>query len=163
MIASNAFRMYLRTGPSYGDVGCQEDHIIKVEFLIGGFGPPNFHQHIEDVPTIIAGQRHVIRTIDIPYLLNSKLSAYSQRAALKDYQDILALVQRHSELIRDSNNQIDPEKACIIIEAMLARQQPQASIDFVKQVLLVDGGSSEEDGSPEECWVPDDNKVLHDE
>lgn len=162
-MASNAFRMYLRTGPSYGDAGCQEDHIIKVEFLIGGLGTPNFHEHIEDVSVVTAGQSHTIRTLDIFCLMKSKLSAYDQRGAMKDYHDILSLVKSHSELVRGFKYRLDPDKASKVIEEMSSQRQPQGNIDFVKRILLVDATSSSEDEmSREKSQVPDARKTARD-
>ena len=132
-------RIYVRTGPSFDDAGCNkgQDFLVKVELLLSGLQPKDFAQHVVNQSLAVGAQEFKIETLSVMCLLINKIGTYLNGFAIKDYQDILLLLQKYQVLVEARRDELDLEETEAFLEEVLASPVgPQAQKDWMKGVLL---------------------------
>ena len=66
-----------------------------------------------------------IHSLDLGYLLRSKLDAFTDREADKDAEDILFLIDRYRPEVTGIKEQLNPEKIHKFVESLSSNQQSE--------------------------------------
>lgn len=82
----SAFGFYLHTGPALGDNECEEDMIIRIEFLLEGLHPPRLWKEVQEMQ--YPDRDRKLRVLSRGYMLRSKIRTFAQREAEKDFEDV---------------------------------------------------------------------------
>jgi hypothetical protein len=139
---SNAVRLYVKTGPAFGDDDCAPDanRLVKVELLVGDLVPlTDFARQCEQIRGVLGTRTLSVPTLTVVKLLKSKLRAFAGRQALKDLSDIVFLVRTYAAAIRAAKAELDQQAVMFVLEQF----GPTSTVhSLLAEALLV----REEDG-----------------
>ncbi len=139
-LASNAVRLYVRTGPAFGDDDCIENRLVKLDLVVGDFVErKDLQRQAELVQLTVATRTLHAPTLTVQELLKSKLHAFAGRMADNDKRDIVFLVSTFPTLIQASNKDLDQEEVQLVLE----KAEDAMEEELLRNVMKVD----EESGS----------------
>ncbi|KAK3172085.1 hypothetical protein OEA41_004170 [Lepraria neglecta] len=130
-LASGVLKVFVKTGP--GQDRCKESHKIEVGLIESGVlgSPKDLAEHQRPVTIGTgAGQKRTIKTLDILYLLRSKMGAFRQRESQSDRTDILHILGTYEGEARASRGKLDREAVEFFVDSI-----PEEDRSFFKTLL----------------------------
>ncbi|KAA6406473.1 MAG: hypothetical protein FRX48_09744 [Lasallia pustulata] len=106
--------------------------------MLNEFLPHRFTDHIEKV-TVNAQE---IWVLDRQCLLKCKLSAYGNRAAEKDYEDIKTLIFGYPDEVQGYKHKLDQESVEFFINEGIVPLESQETVQLAKRILMLTEPSS---------------------
>ena len=127
-------QFYVKTGPSFHDTFCQRDRAVKVEFLLKGhLRAPFFQDHIVSLDY----RGHSLYAVDVVCLLNSKLTSFTERGVVRDYNDIKYLVRVRGPLIQSQKSGLNEDYVENFIQTMQSSiHEDAAAVQYARAVLV---------------------------
>ncbi|KAK2756973.1 hypothetical protein FQN54_004941 [Arachnomyces sp. PD_36] len=124
-LLSNIVKVFVLTGPGHDN--CEQSIPVEVDLIENGYqnSPRELGSNRRPLTINSTSGQKQIYAIDIFYLLQGKMAAFSTRASNNDMRDIQYLLRTFSNEIRGFSNRLNPEAVTAFLEAVPAQHRPQ--------------------------------------
>ncbi|KAF1961480.1 hypothetical protein CC80DRAFT_532095 [Byssothecium circinans] len=118
-LLDGVFKVFVRTGPSYQDVGCSKDVAVEADLVIPDAKGTlvSLAHHISTLQVTVGGQSQNLYGLDILYMMRTKLRHCTTRTMERDLEDIKFLLDNFAGDVAAVRSQLDDGD----IEYLLAR------------------------------------------
>ncbi|KKZ60630.1 hypothetical protein EMCG_04703 [[Emmonsia] crescens] len=108
-LLSNMMKIFVLTGPGYDD--CLTPPRVEVDLIENGFqsSPQELDVNRKQLTVQTSSGPRSIYTLNILYLLRSKMAAFMSRSSENDLYDIRHLLRTYPDEIRACVHRLDPE------------------------------------------------------